>query len=157
MSTSAIAQRLEDSVRVEVFEAEVATWARRLGATYRELHVRPIKRKWASCSSRGRLIFDADLPKQPAAFRAEAIVYELLHLRVPNHGRVFGSTIEDTSDKKLVKPVADSLRRTTGPSGVTVPLAHPPSASLGRYEVLLTCAPKKTTLSRSTLVRWLIS
>jgi len=74
--------------------AEVAAWARRLGVTHRELHVRPMKRKWASCSSRGRLTFDADLPKQPAAFRAEAIVHELLHLKVPNHGRVFKALLK---------------------------------------------------------------
>jgi hypothetical protein len=53
-----------------------------------------MKRKWASCSSRGRLTFDADLPKQPAAFRAEAIVHELLHLKVPNHGRVFKALLK---------------------------------------------------------------
>jgi len=73
---------------------EVAAWARRLGVTYRELHVRPMKRKWASCSGRGRLTFDADLPKQPAAFRAEAIVHRLLHLKVPNHGRVFKALLK---------------------------------------------------------------
>lgn len=89
MSNTAIAQPLEDSVPVEVFKAEVAAWARRVGVTYRELHVRPMKRKWASCSSRGRLTFDADLPKQPAAFRAEVIVHELLHLKVANHGPLF--------------------------------------------------------------------
>ena len=89
MTKSALPETLEESVPGEVFKAEVASWARRLGVTYRELHVRPMKRKWASCSSRGRLTFDADLPKQPAAFRAEAIVHELLHLKVPNHGKLF--------------------------------------------------------------------
>jgi predicted metal-dependent hydrolase len=48
-----------------------------------------MKRKWASCSSRGRLTFDADLLRQPAERRAEVIVHELLHLRVPNHGPLF--------------------------------------------------------------------
>lgn len=89
MTKSALPEALEESIPIEVFKAEVAAWARQLGVTYRELHVRPMKCKWASCSSRGRLTFDADLPKQPAAFRAEAIVHELLHLKVPNHGRLF--------------------------------------------------------------------
>ena len=33
--------------------------------------------------------FDTALLHQPAAFRAEVIVHELLHLKVPNHGRLF--------------------------------------------------------------------
>ena len=52
-----------------------------------------MKRKWASCSSRGRLTFDTGLLRQPAAFRAEAIVHELVHLKVPNHGRLFRSLV----------------------------------------------------------------
>lgn len=48
-----------------------------------------MRRKWASCSSRGRLTFDRELLKKPARFRAEVIVHELLHLKVPNHGKLF--------------------------------------------------------------------
>lgn len=35
------------------------------------------------------LTFDTDLLRQPAKFRAEAIVHELLHLKIPNHGKLF--------------------------------------------------------------------
>ncbi|WP_299755695.1 M48 family metallopeptidase, partial [uncultured Chloroflexus sp.] len=38
---------------------------------------------------RGRLTFDTDLLRQPAEFRREVIIHELLHLKVPNHGKVF--------------------------------------------------------------------
>lgn len=55
----------------------------------RELHIRAMRTKWASRSSRGRLTFDKDLLTQPVAFRAEVIVRELLHFRLPNHGRLF--------------------------------------------------------------------
>ncbi len=48
-----------------------------------------MKRKWASCSSNGRLTFSARPLHEPAAFRAEAIVHELLHLKVPNHRKPF--------------------------------------------------------------------
>lgn len=82
-------QPLEEVVPGEVFKSEVITWARRIGVEPREIHVKPLKRKWASCSSRGRLTFDASLLRQPAPFRAHVIVHELLHLKVPNHGRVF--------------------------------------------------------------------
>ena len=48
-----------------------------------------MKRKWASCSSKGNLTFDTDLLDQPAEFRRKVIVHELLHLKVPNHGKLF--------------------------------------------------------------------
>ncbi|WP_240695375.1 M48 metallopeptidase family protein [Thermus caldilimi] len=69
-------------------------WARRLGVTPREIHIRPMKRKWASCSSRGRLTFSTDLLHQPAEFRREVIVHELLHLKLPNHGRLFKALLK---------------------------------------------------------------
>ncbi|GIV25134.1 MAG: hypothetical protein KatS3mg026_0826 [Bacteroidia bacterium] len=80
---------LEEAVPIDLFRAEVEAWARRLGVTPREVHLRPMKRKWASCSSRGRLTFDTDLLRQPAEFRREVIIHELLHLKVPNHGKLF--------------------------------------------------------------------
>lgn len=80
---------LEDAVPVELFKAEVRAWARRIGVEPKEIHIRPMKHKWASCSSKGRLTFDAGLLRQLARFRAEVIVHELLHLKVPNHGRLF--------------------------------------------------------------------
>lgn len=85
---------LEEAVPREVFLAEVRAWAERIAVDIKEIHLRPMKRKWASCSSRGRLTFDTDLLHQPAAFRAEVIVHELVHLKVPNHGRLFRSTKE---------------------------------------------------------------
>jgi predicted metal-dependent hydrolase len=80
---------LEDIVPVEVFKAEVRAWAERIGVRPREIHIRPMKRKWASCSSNGRLTFDLDLLRQPSKVRAEVIIHELLHLKLPNHGRLF--------------------------------------------------------------------
>lgn len=80
---------LEETVPVEVFKAEVRCWADRIGVVAAEVHVRPMKCKWASCSSRGRLTFNQELLQQPARFRAEVIVHELLHLKVPNHGKLF--------------------------------------------------------------------
>jgi len=51
--------------------------------------MRPMKRKWASCSSKGNLTFDIELLRQPAELRRKVIVHELLHLKVPNHGMLF--------------------------------------------------------------------
>lgn len=84
---------LEHAVTKDIFKAEVAAWAKRIGVTLKAVHVRPMKRKWGSCSSLGRATFDTALLSQPAAFRREAIVHELLHLKVPNHGKLFRSLL----------------------------------------------------------------
>jgi hypothetical protein len=84
---------LEEAVQAAVFKAEVEAWARRIGVDPKEVRLRSMKRKWAICSSSERLTFDTGLLRQPAAFRAEAIVHELLHLKVPNHGRLFRSLL----------------------------------------------------------------
>jgi hypothetical protein len=80
---------LEETVLPQVFKAEVMSWARRIGVEPKEIRLRPLKNKWASCSSNGRVTFNVELLDQPARFRAEAIVHELLHLRLPNHGKLF--------------------------------------------------------------------
>lgn len=85
---------LEEAVPRELFLSEVAAWAARIGVEVREVRIRPMRRKWASCSSRGRLTFDTDLLRQPAAFRREAIVHELVHLKIPNHGRLFKAFVD---------------------------------------------------------------
>lgn len=87
-------QPLEQAVPVDVFRAEVVAWAERLGVTPREIRIQPMRRKWASCSSRGRVTFDTDLLRQPAEFRREAIIHELLHLKVPNHGKLFKALLK---------------------------------------------------------------
>ncbi len=85
---------LEEVVPAEVFKAEVRSWARRIGVEPEEVHLRPMKRKWASCSSNGRLTFNAELLHKPTAFRAEVIVHELLHLKVPNHEKLFRALLQ---------------------------------------------------------------
>jgi hypothetical protein len=80
---------LEASIPEEIFKSEVRSWAGRMGVEPKAITLRPLKRKWASCSSKGNLTFDTDLLRQPAEFRRKAIVHELLHLKVPNHGKLF--------------------------------------------------------------------
>lgn len=85
------AESSTEPITVDIFKQEVRAWAVRIGVEPAEMHVRPMKQKWASCSSRGRVTFDVALLAQPAAFRDEVIVHELLHLKVPNHGPLFQS------------------------------------------------------------------
>ena len=89
LQTSEVPPGLEEVVGAAVFKAEVAAWANRVGVLPREIRLRPMKRKWASCSTHGRLTFNSEILREPARFRAEAIVHELLHMKVPNHGKLF--------------------------------------------------------------------
>ena len=73
---------------------EVDGWAREIGLSFNEIHVRAMKRKLASCSSKGRLTFDSSLLEQPKEFRSEVIVHELVHLRIPNHGKMFKAVMK---------------------------------------------------------------
>ena len=68
---------------------EVFKWSERIGVKPVQIHVRKMKRKWASCSSRGRLTFNASILKETKGFLSEVIVHELLHMKYPNHGRMF--------------------------------------------------------------------
>jgi predicted metal-dependent hydrolase len=86
---SGLPPALEESVPEEIFKAEVRIWAERIGVEPKAITLRPMKRKWASCSSKGNLTFDTDLLRQTADFRKQAIVHELLHLKYPNHGKLF--------------------------------------------------------------------
>lgn len=86
-------QPLEELIPARIFKSEVLAWARRIGVEPKEIHIRSMSRKWASCSSNGRLTFDIELLKQPASFRREVIVHELLHMKLPNHSKLFKSLL----------------------------------------------------------------
>jgi predicted metal-dependent hydrolase len=52
-----------------------------------------MKRKWGSCSTAGTISLAADLALQSDGFQDFVIIHELLHLRVPNHSRLFKALI----------------------------------------------------------------
>ena len=66
-------------------------WADRIGVKVREIHLRQMQRKWASISMKGRLTLNTDLLSLPETLREFVIVHELVHLLVPNHGKLFKS------------------------------------------------------------------
>ena len=85
---------LEDVVSKDIFKAEVKAWAQRIRVEPKEIHVRPMTRKWGSCSTAGRVTFNSDLLTESAARRKRVIVEELLHLKVPNHGKLFKALLK---------------------------------------------------------------
>ena len=81
------------------FKHEVRTLAKEIGVSAREIHIREMKRKWASCSNKGRLTFSTELLQRPDDFRRKAIVHELLHMRYPNHGKMFNLLLASYSGR----------------------------------------------------------
>lgn len=90
---------VDEMVSADLFKNEVRLWAERVGVEICEIRLRPMRRKWASASSRGRLTFDTALLGQPADRRAQVIVHELVHLKVPNHGPLFRSLVRAHLDE----------------------------------------------------------
>jgi predicted metal-dependent hydrolase len=73
------------------FKAEVLQWAQRLEVAVRSVTVRPMRNKWASCSTAGNFSFNRDVLKLEPTLQAYVIVHELLHSAVPNHGKLWKS------------------------------------------------------------------
>jgi predicted metal-dependent hydrolase len=64
-------------------------WSVKLRVNPRVIRVQDMRRKWGSCSSGGTVTLASDLAQQDARFQDFVIAHELLHLRVPTHGRLF--------------------------------------------------------------------
>lgn len=73
----------------EEFKARVRELAAEIGVEVARITVRPMRRKWASCSTRGRLTFDEALLGMERELGEYVMVHELVHLKVPNHGKLF--------------------------------------------------------------------
>ena len=66
-------------------------WAEKLDVRVHSLAVRPMRNKWASCSTAGNLNFNAELLALDREIGDYVIVHELLHFSVPNHGKLWKS------------------------------------------------------------------
>ena len=75
--------------RRAAIRSRVTEWARRLNVRPRLVRVRRMTRKWGSCSTSGVVTLADDLADQRPGFQDFVIAHELLHLRVPNHGKLF--------------------------------------------------------------------
>lgn len=81
------------------FKREVMHWAEAIQVTPKEIHVRAMNKKWASCSNKGRLTFSYALLNEPKENRTKAIVHELLHMKYPNHGKMFKTLFKSHLNK----------------------------------------------------------
>lgn len=78
----------------EEFKSCVQDWAKKLDVTVNHLSLRPMKNKWASCSTNGNLNFNLELLNLDRDLGEYVIVHELLHFSVPNHGKLWKVLME---------------------------------------------------------------
>lgn len=75
--------------RHEALRQRVEHWSERLHVPAPRVRVRAMTRKWGSCSISGIITLATDLNHKKVGFQDFVIAHELLHLRVPNHGKLF--------------------------------------------------------------------
>ena len=73
------------------FKQRVLEWADKMDVKVRSLALRPMRNKWASCSTAGNMNFNVALISISKKIGDYVIVHELLHFSVPNHGRLWKS------------------------------------------------------------------
>jgi predicted metal-dependent hydrolase len=78
---------------VKQFKEAVVQWAAQIKVEPTQIRLQKMTRKWASCSTSGWVCFSMDLLQERRDFQEYVIVHELLHLQVPNHGRLFKSLL----------------------------------------------------------------
>lgn len=66
-------------------------WATKISVKQPQIHIRQMRTKWASISTAGRLTLNSDLLSVDYDLAEFVVVHELIHLLVPNHGKVFKS------------------------------------------------------------------
>ncbi len=84
-----MADSVDAAERKMAFKDRVHHWSNKLGVKVIWLGVRPMRNKWASCSTNGHLNFNVELLELDEKLWDYVIVHELLHFFVPNHGKLW--------------------------------------------------------------------
>jgi hypothetical protein len=77
------------ALRIDRLRQRARHWADKLKVKPRVVRIQKMRRKWGSCSTAGTITLAADLSECAEAFQDFVVAHELLHLRVPNHSRLF--------------------------------------------------------------------
>lgn len=73
------------------FKEEVYLYAAKIKVKVKQITLRPMSRKWASCSTNGYFNFNIELLGMERSLGEYVILHELLHYCVPNHGKLWKS------------------------------------------------------------------
>jgi predicted metal-dependent hydrolase len=108
------------------FKEAVKAWADKLNVKANSIALRPMKNKWASCSTKGNLNFNEELLELEKHIGNYVIVHELLHFRYPNHGRVWKSLMTvylgeyEIVEARLKKIVSSTKKYNNGLENTTL-------------------------------------
>lgn len=101
--------------------ARVDAWARQVGVRVRRVQIRAMRNKWASYSTGGTLTLNADVLALPPDLTDYVICHDLLHVKVPDHGKGFRAL--------LGCYLPDWRKRELALAGWSTLTAQPPSES----------------------------
>ena len=73
------------------FKEGVYLYADSIKVKVKQITLRPMTRKWASCSTNGNFSFNTELLGIDRSLGEYVILHELLHYHVPNHGKLWKS------------------------------------------------------------------
>jgi len=73
------------------FKRLLFNWAEKIQVKPKRVRFQKMTNKWASCSAAGQITFNTALLRKPRKFQEAVIVHELIHLIIPNHGKLFKS------------------------------------------------------------------
>ena len=76
------------------FKEEVYLRANKIDVKVKRITIRPMTRKWASCSTNGYFTFNLELLGMDRSLGEYVILHELLHYCIPNHGKLWKSLME---------------------------------------------------------------
>ena len=76
-------------------KAMVKMWAVRMGVEPGRITLRPMQRKWGSCSGKANITLNTGLTWLPRHLAEYVIVHELAHLKVFNHGKQFKALLQE--------------------------------------------------------------
>jgi len=73
------------------FKEEVYLFANKVKVKAKQITIRPMNKKWASCSTNGHFSFNIELLGMDRSLGEYVILHELLHYHIPNHGKLWKS------------------------------------------------------------------
>lgn len=98
----------------QILPVRVAELSRRYDFSYQSLRFRAMKSRWGSCSSNQDITLNVFLMQLDDDLIDYVILHELLHTRIPAHGKIFWSELERYVDdlaakRKRMKSVEPAL------------------------------------------------
>ena len=81
-------EKMQTEEKIKYFLDEVKLWSGKLKVCPLDIQFQNMK-QWGNCSSDGVLRFNNELLFKRKELQTYVIVHELLHLKIPNHGKLF--------------------------------------------------------------------